>query len=77
MTDRNHDDTSARVSALSSEFPGYQFTWTANDDQTAGRFHISAQETESWANGEVQSGSGETIDEAIEAMRAAMGTVSR
>ena len=74
MTDRDHDAISARVAALSDEFPGYQFSWTENDDQTAGQFHISAQETESWANGEVQSASGNTIDEAIAAMRSKLGT---
>lgn len=74
MTDQQQDETSARVAALSDEFPGYQFSWTGNDNQTAGQFHISAQETESWANGEVQSASGNTIDEAIAAMRSALGS---
>ncbi len=75
MTDQNQtqDDIAARVTALSDEFPGYQFTWTSNDDQSAGRFSISAQETESWSHGEVQSASGDTIDAAIAAMRSVMG----
>ncbi len=75
MTDQKQtqDDVSARVAALNDEFPGYQFTWTANDDQSAGRYSISAQETESWSHGEVQSASGDTIDDAIAAMRSVMG----
>ncbi len=72
MTDQHHDDISARVAALTDEFPGYQFSWTANDDQTPGQFHISAQESESWSNGEVQAASGDTIDEAIAAMRSVL-----
>ena len=74
MTDQHQDDISALVATLSDEFPGYQFTWTSNDDQSAGRYSISAQETESWSNGEVQSASGDTIDEAIASMRSALGT---
>ncbi len=77
MTDQNQnrtqDDIAGRVAALNDEFPGYQFSWTSNDDQSAGRYSISAQETESWSYGEVQSASGDTIDDAIAAIRSVMG----
>ena len=73
MTDQQQGEISARVASLTDEFPGYQFSWTSNDDQSAGRYSISAQESESWSHGEVQSSSGDTIDEAIAAMRSVLG----
>ncbi len=73
MTDQTQDDATTRVAALAEEFPGYQFSWTEGDDEHPdGRFRISAQETESWSSGEVQTASGDTIDAAIEGMRTTM-----
>lgn len=73
MTDQTQDDATTRVAALADEFPGYQFSWTEDDDEhDDGRFRISAQEAESWSNGEVQTASGDSIDAAIEAMREKM-----
>ena len=72
MTTPNQDDIATRVAALTEEFPGYEFTWTANDDTTDKRYHISAQETGSWSAGEVKSATGDTIEGAIDQMRSTM-----
>lgn len=79
MTDQTQDQTSSRVAALAEEFPGYQFSWTDDDasqwepgETAAGRYRIVAQESESWSAGAGTTASGHTVDEAIEAIRAAM-----
>lgn len=73
MTGQNQDDMTTKVASLTEEFPGYQFSWTENDsDHPDGRYRLSAQEAESWSNGEIQTASGDTIEAAIEGMRAKM-----
>ena len=79
MTDQTHDDTSSRVAALSEEFPGYEFSYTDDGDSQPGtdataaeRYRIVAQESGSWSSGGGTTGTGSSVDAAIESIRSAL-----